>query len=142
MSIKVRNRKSVIEGKKYNFSLLSYSLKSVQNLLSHSVYSGKNFALSFPPSFLFWDPSYLHNFSSTYGFCSSDKQEITNNRNTLLSKAHNELKLEACGKFSWFWLMKIYSFHCETFSLQPDIKATLTGSTPTAALYNNFFFKQ
>lgn len=26
--------------------------------------------------------------------------------------------------------MKIYSFHCETFSLQPDIKVTLTGSAP------------
>lgn len=56
--------------------------------------------------------------------------QITNNRNTLLSKTHNELKLEACGKFSWFWLMKIYSLHCETFSLQPDIEVTLTGSTP------------
>lgn len=56
--------------------------------------------------------------------------QITNNRNTLFSKTHNELKLEACGKFSWFWLMKIYSLHCETFSLQPDIKVTLTGSIP------------
>lgn len=36
--------------------------------------------------------------------------------------------------------MKIYGFHCEAFSLQPDIKVNWNGSTPIEQQHFTIFF--